>query len=509
MMETRRIFRSLAVLLTMGLMLSSTSWATVFEVGGKPLTLMGFVSQTAQFGIDGDSYDTKEGFNTALTNLFIEGDISPSDDLTFYAAGMLSVDWAHEILNDDDDWNDRRFDKSRDELFVDDEWWQLLKEAHVTWKPGNFMLRVGKQRVSWGEMEVFAANDVINPVDLTRGFADIELDTLFIPIPLVRAQYDFDAYTESFSNMGVQFVFNPNVDHIPNAGSPYGNDTAGIWSADLIDFDSGLRLQNYTVDADEPSSFDDDFFEYGLKAYATINDNTLLSVMGFYGRQNAPIGAFNFTNLDFPGVDDKGRFLVDTLEDGYYGRQKFVGFSLATEVPASIDALGGFRPIFRFETRYEFDKQYWDGGTTFDFFESDTIVVGMNSEYKIRLPWQRGFLTLFGEAQFNKLTDGLSDDTSMDDMQLFRPDEGWWNFYAAAWTTYIRGKLTPMIEWYAINDAGAYITSPSLAYSVNERLSMKVKGNFFGGDDIHNNFPAGGLGMENFDNVVFKVSYSF
>ena len=226
-------------------------------IGEKAVGVQGYVSQSLQYSTRGDQWDTEEHLNAALTNFFLEADYKVSADMKLYGATMVSVDWIYQIKHDDSSWEKKQFDSSKGDLNVDDEWWQLLKELHVTWDPGNFFLRVGKQRVGWGEMEVFAVNDLLNPTDQTRGFSEIELETLFIPIPLIRADYSFDVSAGPFSDINFQFVFNPNPDFIGNQGTFYGNDAAGIWAVDLVtDFGFGpWRIGRQDVDLDEPRWF--------------------------------------------------------------------------------------------------------------------------------------------------------------------------------------------------------------------------------------------------------------
>jgi hypothetical protein len=157
--------------------------------GDGVLNVMGYMSQSLQFSLKNDKYDSEEDLQSALMNMFIETDYKPSEALTFYASGMLTMDWIYEIKSNDHTWQSRRFNKSRDNFFIDDESWQLLKEAHVTWSPGNFLFRAGKQVVSWGEMDFLRVMDQINPTDDRRGFADVEFETTVIPIWLLRAEY--------------------------------------------------------------------------------------------------------------------------------------------------------------------------------------------------------------------------------------------------------------------------------------------------------------------------------
>ncbi len=507
-MKKKHLLVMIASILAM-VLAAGQAVAVEFDINGNPMTVVGFYSQTLQYGLQ-DEYDTEPGPNAALANIYLEADYSPSDNVALYGALMLSADLIYPVkeATDDTSWKARNFDDSRSSLFLDDEWWQILKEAHLTYTPGDWTIRVGKQRVSWGEMEVFGVNDLINPIDQTRGLSDIELETLFIPIPLVRAQYDSSAELGPLSGLGVQLVYNPNIDHIANTGTAFGNDAAGIWAADVIeDIGFPVRIGRQDVVMDETESLDPDDMEIGGRAFATLGDNTLLSVMGFYGRNNKPVttvfadlAADSFTRVDNSGVD-----IINLKDQGHFARQKYVGAAMATELPIRISAIGGFAPIFRLEGSYQFDNEYYDlnqglavpGEPDRGFVKSDQAVVGTNLETKIRLPWQRGFLTLFAEAQYNKLMDY---DNSWD---LWEGPEDYWNFFAFASTTYMGGRLLTELDYYALEDTNVAIWTPIVGYTFNERWSAKVKANFFVGPEI----DAWGLG--NKDNVVLKINYNF
>ena len=477
---------------------------TTFKVGGKTLGVQGYISQSFQYSTKGDHWDTEQHLNAALTNLFLEADYKINSDWKIYCSGLLSVDWIYQIKHDDHTWESKQFDRSKDSLNVDDEWWQLLKEIHVTWNPGNFFLRVGKQRVGWGEMEVFAVNDLINPTDQTRGFSEIELETLFVPIPMIRADYDFDLEFGPFSSLNFQFVFNPNVDFIGNQGTFYGNDEAGIWAVDVLaDFGFGpWRIGRQDVDLlDEPDDFSSDYFEYGLKLSTIIGSNTLLSVMGFYGIANTAVTTFGLALApdSFTVFDDDGFPIINTMDVGYYPRQKYVGFALATQLPFSVKSLGGVEPVVRVEGSYQMDNRFFDF-TSFDFVRSDQLVLGFNTDYKIRVPWQRQFIYFFLEAQYNKIQDYEST-WDLSTNLIYRDD--YTNYYAYVSTGYFRAEWEPSISWYALDDANVNIWTPGLTYYHSTSWKYALKANFFTGPDISD------WGFKNKNNIVFKVTYQF
>jgi len=432
----------------------------------------------------------------------------------------------------------------------DDEWWQVVKEAHFTWASGDFLIRIGKQRVSWGEMDYFAVNDIVAPLDYARAYGDVELETLLIPIPLLRMDYYPPTSLGFIQNIALQFVFNPNVDHIPQNGAFFwlGNDAAGVWALDypgpefvndtvlgvgVIDrptleraaelFDPtgafGLlpavqalptlattRFGRWDLNLEEPDNLESDFFEYGFKVSSTVG-GSLFSLMAFYGREDIPtttpgeaVPADSMTT-----ADDAGNLIMTLLDRGFYPRQKFVGAAWAGLLPfLRIPTLGGVEPVLRIEARYQFDKTYFNTGKWLDEFlltgasnfksnlvKSDLFVAGINFEYKIKAPWQRAYFFFLFEANYNDILD------HQDSWGV--GDKSWWNYYFYMDTGYFRAKLRPSFSWYSEADGDINMLTPGLEYIFNEKLSVLVKGNFFGNSDF----------VGNKDNVVFKVTYQF
>ncbi|MBT8339748.1 MAG: hypothetical protein HKP58_06920, partial [Desulfatitalea sp.] len=85
----------LVSMLSVSLTLSSAV-AEEFSVLGKPLYLFGYVTQGATYGLK-NTYDTEQGFNSAMMNLFAEGDYQISNTLGFYASSMVTVDWMYQL----------------------------------------------------------------------------------------------------------------------------------------------------------------------------------------------------------------------------------------------------------------------------------------------------------------------------------------------------------------------------------------------------------------------------
>ena len=135
------------VLVTMLLFMAQPAGAMNFELMGKQGTLMGYANQGVQFGIAGNSFDTHSGFQSAVFQLLLEFQLNLDPDLRFFGSVGCNADWAYPILSDNGDWEDKRFDKSRDEKFIFSHRRDILHEFHFTWTPGSWFFRVGKQIV--------------------------------------------------------------------------------------------------------------------------------------------------------------------------------------------------------------------------------------------------------------------------------------------------------------------------------------------------------------------------
>jgi hypothetical protein len=378
----RWIFSPIVVVVLIAVISVQASEAKQYTLFGNPLNVFGFGSQSAQFSVKGDHYHVEEGLQQALLTLFAEADYRPRSDLTFYISGLLTMDLVYEIKHDDRSWHAKRFNKSRDELYMDDRDWQTLKECHVTWTPGSFLFRVGKQIVSWGEMDFFRIMDQINPIDDRRGFSDVEFETTIIPIYLARAEWWPQLNIGWLEEAGFQFVFNPNAMFIPNQRLNTGNEYGGIWSAaaeipNPVFEQVGLGTPTMYVGGpdenlvDEPDTWDEEGFEYAGRLSLLIH-GSVLTLNGFYGRENSPqlllagfvedplLSAIAGESVPALGTASDGKSIVYPIFSGFHPRQKSVGVTWTGDLPIRSTTLGGVYPLLRVEARYQFDKVFTD-----------------------------------------------------------------------------------------------------------------------------------------------------
>jgi len=508
---------------------------------GESLVVKGYISQSAQFGVAGDHYDTMQGFQQGITQALLEFEYYPTDDIKVFTSGMLYKDWAYDILDSDDDWEFRGFDESRDEGSLRDDYEDVLKECHVTWSPPGLNIRVGKQIVVWGRMDGTRIMDQINPKDNRLGPADVEFETTIIPIWLAKAEY-YPGWKPTFLNeFGIEFVFNPNMDFIPDKAPSTGNYEYGIWAADAVqDLVLGYaRVGQLLMDLEEPDRWSDGR-EYGIRIKGTLPDATLFTLNFFKGVEDNPIfmpdssrtgNPIDVLGGAIPGLngtnryDDKGRQIMEPYMKGYYPDKKYVGFTFAKDLEQLyISALGGVAPLLRCEFIYEFDSQFTYNNASNPFapvyelgYESDAIFWGLGLDWKFKwdLLNERRYFTFMPQFMHRHIKDYPTGEGEY--LQLPGGEvtaENWYTFFCMLMTQYMHDKLTPTIIYMRdVHSDVQHVTDGSLKYDLwlfklkyepNTTWSYKAQLTLMNNDG--NRFSRG---MDNKDNISFTVQYQF
>ena len=502
--------------------------AEQYTLLGKPLNVFGFASQSAQVSLKGDDYFVEEGLQQALLTVFAEADYRPHHETTLYVSGILTMDLIYDIKHDDRTWNEKLFSHSRSRMYRDDRFWQVLKECHVTWTPGTFLFRVGKQIVSWGEMDFFRIMDQINPTDDRRGFSDVEFETTIIPIWLVRAEWWPQLNLGWFDETGLQFVFNPNAEYIPNQRLETGNDYGGIWSAaaevpnplyDALGFGTPTMYVGHPDlnQVREPDAWNEEGFEYAVRLSLLIK-GSILTLNGFYGRENSPqllLAGFVEDPLltliagePVPalGKASDGTSIFYPIYSGYHPRQKFAGLTWTGDLPIVISALGGVNPLIRLEARYQWEKVFADADQTM-FIESDYLDTGIGIDWKVK--WNllnpRAYFTVMPQFFYSRIIDYPKDVRLNDVDEGFLPDQDYYTLTLVLSTSYVNGKLIPQVAAaYLFNNESSLIL-PSLTYLQSNRWHYTIEAAFFGG-----NIPNVPLWLfRKNDYISFKIKYNW
>jgi len=518
--------------------------AKMYQVGKDTLHVTGYISQGAQISALGnakDVHDTASGLNQAITTGFVELDYQTPSDWRFYGSGKATVDWAYDLRSGDDEWLRKEHNLSRENLYLDDEWWQLIPEAHVTWTPGDFLFRFGKQIVSWGEADFLRVMDSINPVDSRRGFADVEFEETVIPIPMLRGEYWPDIADSGgfLSELGMQVVLIPNADYIPDLGPDLSNANSGVWSGSVVVPDDMLGAGTPTrIEINERVKQLEDWsdWEVGVRLQALIG-SSVATLNGFYGRANSPVskidvfGPSGGIGSKTGSTDSEGNTILELDLTGFHPRQKFVGATLATEIPQfSFSALGGSTPVIRTEVKYEFDKYFnenffapvfqepFDGTTLKNdgFIVSDSLESMVGVDWKFSGPWWRwlnssAYLDTSFQFFWNRVMDypkdidyvnagGLDTVHVVDQLQKD-------TYLASAYiqTTYLNAKLVPSFAYLRDFSNQAELMLLGLSYSPTSRWSYSASYGYHNGDDLGQSLEV----FKNKDYIAFKVRYTF
>ncbi|MCX5831964.1 MAG: hypothetical protein NT140_08775 [Deltaproteobacteria bacterium] len=435
-----------AVLFTIALCFTSPASAIDTELGGKRLSFQGIIKQGVAYGITEDQYDTKKGIQSLLTQIILETKYDPHPDISLFVSGKFNADQAYPVFSNNDEWQAKGFDKSRDRLYVLDNWQDVLGEAHVTVKKGDFYVRAGKQIVGWGETDGFRLMDQINPTDARRGITDVEYENSIVPIFLLRTEYRPPTRPDWLQDLNFQFVFNPNAQFRGNQGPVPGNDTAGIW-APRVDIPLGgpypadyAHLGSLASNIEKPGNFSQDGFAYAGRITANLFD-ARVSLNGYYGRSFDAVT----TNVAAPpGMATSAwdnRMIMSPAVEGYYPLFKFVGATFTRDItPLKASFLGGVSPVLRLETFYAFKSTFTTNSNTFETFDETRAAVGLDWKVKIPLLNDKSGFALSGQVYDQRIMDYPTGG-------LVGVDENNWKTTLSISTAYFNAKLQPSVFW--------------------------------------------------------------
>jgi hypothetical protein len=495
------------------LLIAGPSLATEFMVGGKPMRVLGVINQGIGWGIGGDHHDTKEGFQSAIFNVSLQADYSLTRDLRLFGITMLTGDWAYPILSSNDKWRDRRFHESRDNLYLDTDFNDVLRELHATWTPGNSIIRVGKQIVVWGETDGFRVMDQINPLDQRRGLSDVEFESTILPIWLVRAEQYWQPDSTWLQDISLETVFNPNAKFEPDRPIKLGNDVAGIWAPNVeigpvpvafdpitgepIAFMPG-RLGSFRENIRERKAWDSEGMEVGVRLRMVIND-AIVTLNYFNGIENSPAIRLAPQAPDAT-VGADGSLILHLPVEGFYPRQRFAGMTFTRDFPGlNIPLLGGVAPVLRMEALYGFNRTFTTEDLT-EFVQHDDFHYVIGADWKVKIPLlnPRAYFLISPQFYHRKILDyptaglnGLKEDNYLGSLFVN--------------TSYFHNKLAPSFFWLrdVTNRSNFYRAAVDYVHSTAWNFRVGVLA--FDGKREGRGFEP----LANKDQVFATVSYQF
>lgn len=538
-----RIFSIVSLAVSFFLIIASSAAAKTFYVGGKEGNVFAYVSQGVGFNIAANEPDNEENCNSAIFTLLAEGVVYLNSELRFYASGKFSGDWIYEIKESDSSWQAKEFDKS-DRLGYDDEYWQLLNELHVTWTPGKAIVRVGKQVISWGEMDGQRIMDQINPLDQRRGFADVEFESSIIPIWLLKGEYFMSIETEKIKDLGIELVFNPNVDFIPSQPTKFGNDAGGIWAMNLAGpmfsdipgiglfptaaisslppFLQGIasgsprygsRFGKQHQKISDPDNWSPEGFEYGGRLKALVG-STLVTINGFYGRENLPVERSEPGAIPIPRFMGDGTVVMETSTEGFHPYLRILGATMSRDIEGlQLSMLGGVAPVLRVEAVYGFDstytimKPFGPGMFQEDFETFDNFKWGVGMDWKIKcdLLNSRNYFMVSPQFFHHHVFDYPGNGALLREAGGAGIEEDNYSGSLMISTQYLHQKLIPSVFILRDFTNEADFVRAQVAYNYNDSMSFMIGSIWLGGSETGKSFEL----FDNKDQLFVKFTYKF
>jgi hypothetical protein len=502
-MKIDRMRYSFCIGLVTFFLLAGTAGAYEIMIGGKPLRLIGYVTQNAQFSLNNKSYpDFERDLNGALTNVLLETAYQPTDNTKLFVSGMFSMDWIYDIKSNESAWNDKGFAKSRKKLYMDNEDWQLLKEAHLTWEKGNTFLRLGKQVVIWGETDGVRIMDQINPLDSRRALGDVEFETQRIPIWLGRFAYNQDKKPTWLQDLSYEFVFNPNIEFIRNQLVGPGTDISGIWAPYVV-AGPNMRVGSITKKIDKVSAFSSEGFEYAAKVRAIIND-AIVSVNYYYGLDKDPVLKNAPVAPTFTKAYD-GAMEVHPTQVGRYPLFRLLGATFARDITSiKSDFLGGVSPTIRAEGFYGFNNTFTNAKGYFEPHNEIRWAAAVDWKVKIPLLNPRNYFNITGQFYHRKILDY----PKFAGIKYGLANNVYENNYTTLMmmsTSYWHNRISPMIVWQHDHNNLADMVRLQLTYQPDNEWRAVGGAIFVRGDKN----GAGLDPMEHKDYLFLKVVRTF
>ena len=447
-----------------------------------------------------DAWDMIQQRNIA----YIEGDYTPGRvagwDMKFHATGRFLYDTIYELGPDEiqavrdfnSDYKDDIDDLSKD---VD------LWEGYANFSRGPLFVRIGRQKISWGETDIYPLLDRIMPIDNTYGGIFEDLDDRRIPLWAIRGTYNFGDVS-AFNDLGLEFFWEPSmVDPQFAPQTPWG----AVYNFPQA---SGPPLQLMPEDPDD----DLDNSRWGMRLQGILANNFNFA-LAFY--QSYPVDPALKSKVDTAKVftgDTKG-----LMVEKHWITTKTLGgsFSFFEEKTEA---------VIRGELAYTFNEPYFDPYKNFRSIYAfmSGVMTPPESEIpewdvlRFSLAFDRPFwFRMINNKSMINWTVELSNEyyPDYDGSQVLPApvyDSGdfvklhEWEHTALVmlYTSYLSGKLEPNIT-AAYNPRGAGFWQASLQYRMDPFLFKIQYNDVFGDKD-----KAPGL-LYDWDQISATITWTF
>ena len=531
------------------------SYGATYTFLDKDWDIQGYVRQEAGWGLHSETDQTMKSWKLrqAYYTAYLNSALRWNQNLYFRMINRLAGDWAYDINHDSASWKQKGFAGSRDELALDDDFREVVRELYLNYSTDHWNIRIGKQQVAWGEADGIRLCDIINPLDISRQAimrdSDEGYEETRIPLSMIKAEYFLRKPLGFVTDLGFELVYNP-FDfkrprlYVPDEGDKHVSPW-GVRRSSLPLGDPGVPTEYPALTPpggilnDEPArDIGNSQFGMRIKADMGATRATLIFWRGFHTGYLGVVPPIESRML----VD--GNPLTITAFKDYTHRVSSLGFTLSRELYGAREFFKNTlnwnvaNPMFRIETLYSFDVPYvnrWKPlppgvypfgipqGThvptrlynllTTGQFTGEDIERVNEFKYMLGFDWpvRIGLINpqknIFISGQFFHiyLSEGGNDSFQVGPYAKWEVEK---NTYLASLlfsTSYLNDKVKPQILFVKEFSYNTWWTKPKIKFEIGDHWRPEI-----GAIIVEGKNRFAGFGQwEDRDEIYFKLAYQF
>ncbi|MBN2119829.1 MAG: DUF1302 family protein [Candidatus Omnitrophica bacterium] len=436
--------------------------------------------------------DNNRQFLTSLKNTIdVAVEYEISDDWAFFVHPRYFYDFAYD-LRDDDDFDRNQYKMGHTQR---QEW---LRDCYFDYTSDNLDLRLGKQQVVWGQMDI-PILDRVMPWDLTNWFLP-DLADMRIPLWMLKAEYSPQV------NSTLQFLMIPDFEQsrVAPPKAPFGMTAYNAFDDLLNSLPMALGgpafLDSVRVDYDSPGQKLENS-TFGLRWRSMIG-NLEYTLNWLYGFSTSAYlyEDFRVQTMTFGPF----RIGVDSYRTRRHKRTQTAGFSFAK----TFIEPGPFEGItVKGELAYVHKEPTYYGtpGAWASTEPSDKYNWGIAIEKNIVKNWLVSFQFLqFVTDRETSVAPLTGAKTKVLDTATYGVLDKLENYYVLkVMTDFMHERLKPEVTCVVQEDGHGRII-PKVIFELMDNIWLKLGyAHFFGGPDTNNGE------FRNRDQLMFEVKYTF
>lgn len=432
----------------------------------------------------GDPVADSGDFSMFRNELFVDFSATVSDNFQFKVIMRAHYEGVYGLDDDVDQLpKDNKMEPGPDALDMESD--VDFREYYMTYNTGNFVFKLGRQQVAWGEADAINIADVICPLDLSWRWSFPNWEDIRIPLHMLNAAYSVpnSAHDLRFELVYIPADFRPHNFGYP--GSNWALVSTGLGYPDFVG-ESYFDQMDKGIPDDDLSSP-----QGGIRVHAMLGDwDTNWFV--YYGRDKVGVQTFDL-DAAIGGVAYPFRF--------EYPYRTLLGMTFNYYW----DLL---EVVLRGETVYTIDQPYSPVDVTGSIEESDVLEVMIGFDYNLMIPFLNRTKSFFFSGQVdNKYIFDIDED----EYTTFfgHNDKKDWRLIMSLLinTEYYEGKIVPQVLGVTFVNEESGFFDANITYKPTFTLLFQL-----GYLNIWGNGNQAGLffgPIKNNDEVYAKIKWTF